>query len=153
MDDPVLAPLVRADLDLLREWFKDPETAARLGGMLPLEEWFENTKSLAGQANWLAYDGEAPVGHACLESYADGSASFALLVRPDLRRKGWGKRLAEAVIAHAKETGVTILNGYAEGDNAASIKLMESAGFRQTAGPDEDGFYTYSMELSGGHPA
>jgi L-amino acid N-acyltransferase YncA len=142
------APLVESDLALLEEWFKDGETAARMPGMLPLPEWFAHARRLAGQANWLAYEDGSPVGFASLESYADGSASFSLLARPDMRRKGYGRGILDAIVAHSRKTGISWLNGYVENTNAASIKLMEKGGFAHTAGPDEDGFLTYSLELT-----
>jgi L-amino acid N-acyltransferase YncA len=142
-----LAPLVDSDLSLLEEWFKDGETAARMPGMLPLPEWFAQARRLAGQATWLAYEDGSPVGFASLESYADGSASFSLMARPEMRRKGYGKGILDAIVAHSKVSGITWLNGYVENSNAAAIRLMEKGGFSNTAGPDEDGFLTYSLEV------
>lgn len=148
MDRLMLAPVVRADLALLVEWFKDAETAVRLGGMLPLDEQVEAmVKGIPGQENWLVYDDETPVGYACLETCADRSASVAVLVRPDMRKKGYGKAILDAVVEQALVAGVERINGYVESDNTACGRTLARAGFAMTAGPDEDGFFTYSIEL------
>ena len=150
MSDLMLAPVVSADLPLLEEWFKEAETAARLGGMLPLDEHVGlMVKGITGQDNWLAYDDETPVGYACLEAYADGSASLAILTRPDMRRKGYGRRIVETVLGEARQAGVKTINGYIESDNTACGRTLARAGFGMASGPDEDGFFTYTIELAG----
>jgi len=153
MDSLLLAPVVTGDLPLLEEWFKDAETAHRLGGMLPLPEHFNSVKAQEGQDNWLAYEDEMPVGFACLEAFADGTAAVAVLARPDMRRKGYGRRIVEAVISEARSAGVKTINGYIESDNAACGRTLARAGFSMTSGPDEDGFFTYSIELQPPGPA
>lgn len=149
MAEIMLAPVVSGDLPLLEEWFKDAETAARLGGMLPLKEFLESIKDKEGRENWLAYEDETPVGYAALEPYADGTAVMAVLARPDMRRKGYGHRIVEAVLSEARQSGVRTVNGYIESDNTVCARTLAKAGFSQASGPDEDGFFTYTVELAG----
>ena len=149
MAELMLAPVVTGDLPLMEEWFKDAETAKHLNGMVPLEAHFEMVKGLDSQVNWLAYEDETPVGFACLEYYADGSAAIAFMSRPDMRRRGYGTRVVLSTLAEARTAGMRAINAYVDSDNVACARTLAKAGFAVSSGPDEDGFFTYSIGLAG----
>lgn len=65
-----------------------------------------------------------------LEPYRDGLLVEALETAPGQRRKGYGRALMQAVIAH---TGDTKLYSHVEKHNKASMMLHLSCGFERTS--------------------
>lgn len=69
-----------------------------------------------------------------------------IIVAPDARRKGLGRQLVEALLAHARRADSEAVLLEVRESNTAARKLYERAGFLQTgrrksyyAGPPEDG--------------
>jgi phosphinothricin acetyltransferase len=60
-----------------------------------------------------------------------GVAELSIYVAAFARAKGVGSRLIEAAIAESEHFGIWTLQGSIMADNIASLKMVESAGFRQ----------------------
>jgi len=125
----LLRPLLERDLARLRDWFDDPESRRRLGGILDLTRWFAYVQSQPSYYAWLALDGSTPVGFAFLEINPAGIAAIALLVAPGLRRRGYGVAILRAVLALPEVHGLRAVEAGVEHDNAASIACFRAAGF------------------------
>lgn len=67
-----------------------------------------------------------------------------LAVHPEQRRHGFGARLLDALIAHARQLGDTRIHLEVRASNAAAISLYTSRGFRQV-GQRRD-YYTSPVE-------
>jgi phosphinothricin acetyltransferase len=74
------------------------------------------------------------VGWASLSMWSDrpaygGTAETSVYVRSDCRRRGIGRVLEEAIIAHAVESGFHTLIARIAGESTASLRLHENLGF------------------------
>ena len=74
------------------------------------------------------------MGWAALSRYSerlayDGTAEIAVYIEESYRAMGFGRRLAQTIVAAGKEAGLhTLVSRIAE-ENIPSIKLTESLGF------------------------
>ena len=74
---------------------------------------------------WVAL---SPVSNRCV--YA-GVAEVSLYVRSSARRQGVGKALLQVLIDESESAGIWTLEGGVFPENAASIGLLKSCGFRE----------------------
>jgi L-amino acid N-acyltransferase YncA len=143
MADIILKPLDESRLLMLAVWFWDREIRRRLGGMLPLRRWYNYVATAPGRYVWMAYEGEAAVGFADLELTSDETAAMALLVNPQLRRRGYGKRILQALVNRPETAALKTIEAGVEWDNVASLHCFTSAGFAiKDPKPDKDGIIT-----------
>jgi acetyltransferase len=77
----------------------------------------------------IAFDGETPTGTAHAVLVDDGSAELAIVVARAARRRGVGKALMDALIAHLRERGVRRLIACALRENRPLEGLAKHAGF------------------------
>jgi len=141
--DLVLRPVAESDLRTLQRWFHDREIRKRLGGMMPLRAWLHHVTTHADRLAWMALEKGSAVGLIDLETCADGTATFAFLVAPRLRFRGYGKRLVRALRARPEVTGLTSVEGRVEPDNTAALRCLRAVGFApRSLEPDEEGFLT-----------
>jgi ribosomal protein S18 acetylase RimI-like enzyme len=152
-----LEPFTPGALAVVAPWFDDPEADRWLGG----REWPENLLRLLAdpprehrgsvvreRLAFIASAAGEPVALVDVESYTDGSAALSLVVAPRHRRSGVGAATLRALGAHLATRGVTSLVGVVEQHNAASLRLVERAGFLAVTGePDEEGFIDYVLRL------
>jgi acetyltransferase len=75
-------------------------------------------------------------------------AEYAVLVRSDMKGKGLGWRLMEAIIAHARERGVRELHGLVLRDNRGMLQMCEELGFERRSSPDDPGLVEVGLALS-----
>jgi acetyltransferase len=91
---------------------------------------------------FIAVDEQAPgrpqtLGVARLVRDADNEdAEFALLVRSDQQRRGLGRLLMQALMAHAASRGTQCLVGHVRRDNAPMLHLLTALGFHRAAADD-----------------
>jgi L-amino acid N-acyltransferase YncA len=83
----------------------------------------------------VAQEGEEIVGWASMSQWSDrcayaATAEASLYIREGCRGKGVGRRLSVAILTAAREAGLHTAILRIAGDNAASIKLAESLGFK-----------------------
>ncbi len=113
------------------------EAATRADGHEPLgEHKFLRMKHGDDLAlGMLALEGERLVGYAHTLTYGHGEerrVSCELVVHPDLRRQGLGRRLLAKVVEHAESQGASELTVWAYNDSAVSRHF--AAEFGLTAG-------------------
>jgi len=79
-----------------------------------------------------------------------------IVVAPEARRMGWGRRLLDALVAHAAKTNSEFVFLEVRESNGAARGLYDRAGFRETgrrksyyASPPEDAIL-YGLSLSSG---
>lgn len=96
----------------------------------------------------LELDDRIPGGHARDPLAPDEAHVRMLGVRPDVRRRGVGRRLMEACIEAARAAGKRRLTLNTTEDMTAARRMYDGMGFRR--GPDkvwDDGFRLLSYEL------
>jgi ribosomal protein S18 acetylase RimI-like enzyme len=86
---------------------------------------------------WTAYDGPTPVALLWLKvsERTEGASAFVydVQVRPELRRRGYGRAVMLAAEELCREHGVTSLGLNVFGGNHAARSLYEQLGFTTTA--------------------
>ena len=86
---------------------------------------------------WTGYDGETEVGVLWLriEAKADGLNAFGFdfLVKPELRRHGYGRAMMVAAERICRERGVVSIGLSVFGFNTGARSLYEQMGFEVTA--------------------
>jgi len=88
--------------------------------------------------SFLITDGGEMIGYCFLTQYKkrqayDRSAELSIYLRPGFTGKGIGLAALNHLEAAAKTAGIHVLVGTICGDNRASIRLMEKAGFSKCA--------------------
>lgn len=131
-------------------------TPEELAGVLEIEEasfnnpttreWYE--RELARPEVCFIYVLRTPE-HPCAAfcafwRIADQAHINNLAVRPDLRGRGLGIRMLEAIMAEVKELGATSLALEVRRSNIAAQRLYERAGFRQDG--VRKSYYTQPVE-------
>jgi len=139
-------------LPTLETWFEDPELRRRLGGTLPLRRWFSYVDSQPGRFAWMAYEEGKSVGMVDLEAEPDGTGWVAHLVKPELRGRGYGRRILEAMLAQPEVSRLKVIKGGIEPDNVAALRCCQAVGFvLEGDEPDEEGFLTVSCRPATEH--
>lgn len=143
------APLGLLDLPTLTAWFEDEELGRRLGGMLLLPGYLDYVWREPGHFAWLAWDGDRPVGAAFLQLEPDQPQTFAFLVAPALRGRGYGQLIVQTLLTQPEAAGVETWQVCVELDNVASRRCLAAAGFTQeSADVDADGFLPFVLSRS-----
>lgn len=99
------------------EYYKNPE------------EWLKLVESRPERHAFVTTDHGWIVGFADIEFDDDGDVSFAFGIKPEMRGKGFGKKLLDQVISYAKKCGARTIQGGVDRQNTACIKLLQSEGF------------------------
>lgn len=135
-----MAAASAAELDAARAIFT--EYASGLGVDLCFQNFEAELKSLpgdyAGPAGTLllAYVDEQLLGYGALRplpevDYPDACEMKRLYVRPAARGMGLGRRLAEALVAHAAQVGYSVMLLDTLDDMEAARSMYEAMGFEE----------------------
>ena len=145
----VLRAMAESDLPLLEQWFRDGETRRRLGGMLPLRAWFDHALATEGYLAWVAFEDDRRVALAIVEMRGAREATFAVLVAPGLRYRGYGKRLVRELRHRPEVKRLSLLECLVEPDNTAAVRCLRACGFaKRSLEPDDEGLLTLYYRCS-----
>ncbi|UVI29417.1 GNAT family N-acetyltransferase [Paenibacillus spongiae] len=133
-------------LVILEERFQDPEVLEWLSGTLPLEQWFHYVQQSPDYHAWIVYEAGHPVGQIDVEIYTDGTAAISLLTNPQLRYKGYGKRMVETLLKRPEISSVQMIKIGIEPDNIASLNCFRKVGFIEQ-GLDDEGLVEFAYPL------
>lgn len=136
-----LAPVDEAGRRLIEAWFEDRELARRLSP--PDAAWWLLQHGAPGVGLWLVWQAKEAVGYVQGEAdeHDPTTFHFAFAVRPDLRRKGYGRRILRAMLEHPHLAPYRRFVASVEPDNLPSLRCLQSVGFTpQSQAPDENGF-------------
>lgn len=139
--------LTHEELKILDEWFKDKELMDRLGGILPLQDWFGFVQENPNYYTWMVYSKGTAVGQISLEISSDNSASISILTNPALLNQGYGKKMINTLLQRPEISTVEIIKVGIEQDNIVSRHIFKQVGFIEE-GIDEDNFINFSLKLN-----
>jgi ribosomal protein S18 acetylase RimI-like enzyme len=140
LDRPEDAQAIRI---LLQAYAADPLGGSMMLGADVLERVVPGLQALSSCLVLLAWDGDTPAGLAiAFRTFSTWKAAPALnlhdlAVHPDFRGQGIGRRLLQAVAAHARATGCCRVTLEVRIDNSPARQLYLSEGFRAGDHPQE----------------
>ena len=142
-EDLQLVPMDEGGLRTLEQWGADPELHRRYSA--PTAAWFRYVSTAPGVYAWMIYEGDSCVAHIQIDVDAgDGTGYPGLVVNPELRGQGYGRRALRAALARPELAGCRRFVAGVEADNLAARRCVEAVGFALAgASPDADGFLTY----------
>ena len=130
MADQAYVVSVLAALDLGRAAALHGEAFAPVGERGWTRQEIAELLATPGVSGFLMQAGDHDVGFALHRIVADEAELLTIAVRPTLRRRGAGRRLLAAAIAHAQEAGATSFFLEVAVDNHAARHLYETAAFQ-----------------------
>jgi RimJ/RimL family protein N-acetyltransferase len=132
------------DPPILKRWFTDPETKRRMAGMLPLDRFIDFVRQAQNRICRMACMNGVPIGLVDAEKETNGRAYVGIIVDPDLRGRGYGRRMLHGLRALA-ELRDGSLHATVAPANQAAIRCLLQAGFaRSSPEPDDEGFLEFS---------
>jgi RimJ/RimL family protein N-acetyltransferase len=147
MPDLIFVPIDEPGIRLLQSWFEDEELQQRYDR--PTDTWLEYVHNEPGVYAWTIHEDGVPVGHLQLDIEGEDTGYVGLVVKPELRNRGYCKRILRALLDRPEILQLNRIVGTAEADNVASHRCVKAVGFVQQGNePDEDGFlvFVYSRE-------
>lgn len=131
------------DLAVVVSWIASPHECRRWAGPripFPLQPSALAVQIEMADAINVALDDEqgiAAFGQALPRG--PGRAHLArVIVRPDTRRRGWGRALVETLLHRAEAAGLALITLHVFSDNAAAIALYSNLGFSRAERPPKD---------------
>ena len=129
-----LRPSTDHDLDLLAEWFGDPEVFRWWGGR-PLTRDDVAAKYTGRRCprveSFIVDLGRRPIGYIQYHLDGPGEAGLDLMLVPDARNQGLGPRAARMLIEHLKrDRGWHYITVDPSQDNPRAIRAWEKTGFQ-----------------------
>jgi aminoglycoside 6'-N-acetyltransferase len=153
MDEKLtLRPSTDHDLDLLAEWFADPEVFRWWGGR-PLGRDDVAAKYTGRRCprveSFIVDLGGRPIGYIQYHLEGPGQAGLDMMLLPAFRGRGLGPRAARMLLGHLRsERGWTDITVDPASDNPRAIRGWEKAGFAvEREGPDHPGGPALLMRL------
>ena len=121
---------------LVDEWF-----AGQRVRHLVVRAWFRHFAS----TSWVAEDGEGrPVGVLLgyrSPDHPDEAVVHLVGVHPNHRRRGIGRALVEAFLAHVEPAGAATVTAVAWPDQPIAVAFFGAVGFRPDEGPGTQNLY------------
>ena len=161
--------LIPATVALLRAKIDCGEPFFRLLGVEPVDDWppvdtadalpffLEQMQRIPKMERWLAWYWIFPgkrreesilVGNGGFKGPpdSDGVVEIGYYVRPTHRRRGYATEAVRCLVEHAFScTGVKVVVAETQGDNAASLRLLENVGFVLTGEGSELGLLRFAL--------
>jgi L-amino acid N-acyltransferase YncA len=133
-----LRPATAADVDLLFDWVNRPDSlAAKLQTDAPVardthDDWFARRLADTDTAIWIAEQEGRPVGQVRLQLRTN-ALEVDIYVIPAARRAGTARKMLCAAAKASRQRWPDIpLRALVRHENAASLRLFQSAGFRKS---------------------
>lgn len=150
VQDLEFVPLTGELICEVEEWFDDGATLRFLGGRdwIWRELWLLISQPgavvgdvrVAGRHAWLVRDAdERFVGFIGVEVYDDDTAALSMVVAPEVRGLGVGRRVLGSLDELPELAGVERLVGGVEPANHAARQVLVAAGFKVSHKPDDEG--------------
>ncbi|MGD8718512.1 MAG: GNAT family N-acetyltransferase [Candidatus Zixiibacteriota bacterium] len=123
------------DVRLLLEWRNDPATRAASFSPEEISEeehaaWFRDSLGRQGRHILLGYEGDRPVGVVRFDELTPGEAEVHIIVAPEGRGRGVGRRLLATACDYAsRELGFRRIVARIREDNQASRAVFARNGF------------------------
>ena len=137
--------LAEEDLSSVEVWFGEAETQRWLGDTTWPRRLLELAR-LPHRTTLLFTQADEPVALLDLERNGDGSASIAIVVAPNHRRRGIASAVVGSLFELDETEEVVVVVGEVEHGNLAGEGLLRAAGFVQTEGTSE-GFTRYVLPV------
>ena len=132
----VFRPIAADDLDELRLWFEDAELSRRLS--YPTADWFSYVTGAGNARCWIAEAEGEPVAQLQVDHVPGEPAYLDIAIRPALRGKGMGQLILSRFLDGPGRI-YSVLIGYVEPDNFASLRCCQKCGFSLAKELDADG--------------
>lgn len=123
--DLQLRPFELADAQLVAPWLLSPGLSVPRG----TASWSERLVRDQRIHAMIAHLGGRPVGLVRLDFGPDGVAEITVVVAPEHRRSGRGRRMFEQALDHARALGVCRLLAYVDLTNVAALEFFAGVGF------------------------
>ena len=136
-DTVKLRPAEHSDCSLLWQWGNDPLTRHASFSTEPISwdqhvRWFLSTLAEPDALLYVATNEQGiPLGQVRCQC-SETRAVLSISLGAEFRGKGYGNRILTLVTEEVfQKSGVSAIDAYVKPDNAASIRLFKSAGFRR----------------------
>jgi RimJ/RimL family protein N-acetyltransferase len=142
--------LYRLRMDpLSRPLFRNPEPVSYDAHLAFLERYFSGATADC----WFAIEAAgSAIGAVALHSFSEDGArceSGRLAVAPEARGRGYARRATGLLVAYARLLGVREVDAFVAEQNAPSLAVFESLGFRRRGAEKEsDGRVFLALRLS-----
>ena len=123
MTEPIIRPWTEKDIEKVcqaeRVCFADPWTEKMVKDEFAKPAFF----------GFILEDNGVTAGYICATALFEDAEIPKVAVFPSFRRKGYGKRLVDAVIAAAREKGAEHIFLEVRENNLPAVRLYEACGF------------------------
>lgn len=141
--------LAKDDVPVIHAWHEDPELAGRYGGRAWPEKLWDIMQKDSNRKCWLAIHEGLIIGYVDFEIHDDDkSAWIGLAVSPELRGKGFGKKILQQFLSQPFVKEYAEIKAGIEPDNIASVKCFAGVGFKPVSEElDEEGVMDFSYKI------
>jgi len=126
LSDPLqLRPFELADAEFVAPWLSGPGLSLPRGSSAWPERLLRDARIVA----LVAHTGGGPTGLVRLDCGPDGIAEITLVVAPEHRRGGRGRKMFEQALVRARDVGMRRLVAYIDIANQAALGFFAELGF------------------------
>ncbi|MAD33913.1 MAG: hypothetical protein CMJ88_09160 [Planctomycetes bacterium] len=120
-----LRPFALSDADSVAPWLTGPGLSLPLGSTAWPERILRDQRILA----LVGWAGDERLGLLRLDCGPDGVADVTIVVSPEHRRSGFGRRMFHLALSQAEDVGMHSLVAYVDLCNSPALAFFESVGF------------------------
>ena len=120
-----LRPFALSDADSVAPWLTGPGLSLPLGSTAWPERILRDQRILA----LVGWAGDERLGLLRLDCGPDGVADVTIVVSPEHRRSGFGRRMFHLALSQAEYVGMYSLVAYVDLCNSPALAFFESVGF------------------------